>query len=639
MTQSKRFNFNRYLFIFAAVFFAAAQITSPRMLAQSQNKNVSPSEIVYSASSNTNDVSSITNVNPGDALMSSEKQDLLRQLEAARTSNNMMQKTVIEDKLHQLDGTGNVIMTKSSNIIIGFAGNTPTGTEGDYNTSMVTNGGFFSAATQTNPSTFPNPGRVWAGVTLYNPSGSDTCKIYYSDNGGQNWNFAYYLYFGSNMDFRNSELDLELAYDGSVVWVYGVAGYTDLTNGKTGSILFRFNTTTNTYNGYILSWPGSATATNMYYNPRITSDNSNYTGSTYIYLSCSFDSTYSGSQHFNRQKYAHLETPFAVSNTINYGQPNSNGGFFWNSSGLTAGTYLYTDLAYFKTSTSNNRIFTVYNVPGSSLYNMYLAWSDDYGATVTGSSIITEANYSKGAKIVFNGGTSNYNGMIAYIRQYTATDWDPYYRNTVDGGANWTSGYIDQSSKFARSVDVIAPRGAANIFKVGYTQDSTAGTYGYYTGGIPGTWNAPNPMAVSPAGVDTTFTKVVAGFRNGGGDDCFSLYSTGTGANVYSSRLCFSTVGISGNNNEVPDNFSLQQNYPNPFNPATTIKFSIPVGSFVKLTVFDAAGKVVTELVNEELSAGNYDYSFSALNLASGVYFYKLTAGDFSAVKKMLLVK
>ena len=637
MNQFKRFNFKTFL-ILAAAILTAAPVFNSVLFAQANNKNVSPSEILYSTSSNTNDVNTLSKVKPEDVKFSAEKNDLLNQLETARISNNMMLKSAVEEKLNRLNGTSPVALNNDPNVIGGFAGNIPVGSESDFNTTQIISGGFWSTATQTHPTSFPNPGRMWVATTQYVNGATDTCKIYVSDNGGVSWSYAYLFYFGSNMDFRPGELDIELAYDGTAVWIYGVAGYTDLTTTRKQSILFRINTTTNVYNGYILSFPGSSTATNQYYNPRITSDNSNYTTATYIYLTCSFDSTYSGTLHHNRQKYAHLTSPFAGSNTIDYTQP-AFGGFYWNTSNVAAGSYLWTDIAYYRTSTNTNRIISIYSCPGSSNNNFYSAYSDDYGITITGNSSITETNVNYGARMVFNGGASNYNGMIAYIRQFTGTDWDPYYRATTNGGTSWTNGYIDASGNRARNVDVIALRGAANVFKVGYTQDSTTGVYGYYTGGTPGTWNSPNPMAISPAGVDTVFAKVVAGYKNGGGDDCFAVYSTGSGTNIYASRLCQGTVGINGNNNEIPVSYSLEQNYPNPFNPATTIKFSIPAGSFVKLVVYDAAGREVTELVNGELSAGNYDYSFNALNLSSGVYFYKLTAGDFTAVKKMLLVK
>ncbi len=91
--------------------------------------------------------------------------------------------------------------------------------------------------------------------------------------------------------------------------------------------------------------------------------------------------------------------------------------------------------------------------------------------------------------------------------------------------------------------------------------------------------------------------------------------------------------------------FYLMQNYPNPFNPTTTIRYSIPVETghapslHTTLKVYDVLGKEVTTLVNEEKSAGNYEVEFSASTLPSGIYFYKLQAGNFSSVKKMILLK
>lgn len=85
--------------------------------------------------------------------------------------------------------------------------------------------------------------------------------------------------------------------------------------------------------------------------------------------------------------------------------------------------------------------------------------------------------------------------------------------------------------------------------------------------------------------------------------------------------------------------FSLSQNYPNPFNPTTDISFDIPKGSFVKLIVYDAMGREVHTLANDYFAAGSYNISFDASNLTSGVYFYKITAGDFARTRKMILLK
>ncbi|MBK9097006.1 MAG: Omp28-related outer membrane protein [bacterium] len=85
--------------------------------------------------------------------------------------------------------------------------------------------------------------------------------------------------------------------------------------------------------------------------------------------------------------------------------------------------------------------------------------------------------------------------------------------------------------------------------------------------------------------------------------------------------------------------YSLDQNYPNPFNPATTISYSIPEESQVSLKIYDVMGSEVAELVNGRQLAGMYNVNFDASSLASGTYFYKLTAGNFVSVKKMVLIK
>jgi hypothetical protein len=85
--------------------------------------------------------------------------------------------------------------------------------------------------------------------------------------------------------------------------------------------------------------------------------------------------------------------------------------------------------------------------------------------------------------------------------------------------------------------------------------------------------------------------------------------------------------------------YALEQNYPNPFNPVTTIKFDILKDGLVSLEIFDILGRRITTLVNENRTAGSYEQTFDASSLASGVYVYKLQAGDFISSKKMILLK
>lgn len=98
-------------------------------------------------------------------------------------------------------------------------------------------------------------------------------------------------------------------------------------------------------------------------------------------------------------------------------------------------------------------------------------------------------------------------------------------------------------------------------------------------------------------------------------------------------------VGIDGNLAGIPEEYGLAQNYPNPFNPVTVIEYSLPVQSEVSLIVYDLRGQEVARLINSTMSAGNHRVSWDASDLASGVYLYRLQAGDFTQTRKMLLLK
>lgn len=126
--------------------------------------------------------------------------------------------------------------------------------------------------------------------------------------------------------------------------------------------------------------------------------------------------------------------------------------------------------------------------------------------------------------------------------------------------------------------------------------------------------------------------KLIVGgnFYSADGIYCSNVlsFSSGSDASTYSLR-----------NTKLPLNPSLGQNYPNPFNPKTIIKYFIPENSFVRIVVYDILGREVRILVNEFKKAGSYDVNFDATKYASGVYFYKMTVGNYNDVKKMVLVK
>jgi hypothetical protein len=116
------------------------------------------------------------------------------------------------------------------------------------------------------------------------------------------------------------------------------------------------------------------------------------------------------------------------------------------------------------------------------------------------------------------------------------------------------------------------------------------------------------------------------------------IYAGTTGNDAWK-RPIPDLVGITINNNTIPQKYSLNQNYPNPFNPKTVIGYDLPKAGYVKLTVFDLLGREVAVLVNGQQSAGTFRAEWDGSNNSSGIYYYKLTSGNFTQTNKMVLVK
>ena len=120
--------------------------------------------------------------------------------------------------------------------------------------------------------------------------------------------------------------------------------------------------------------------------------------------------------------------------------------------------------------------------------------------------------------------------------------------------------------------------------------------------------------------------------------------SVHTGSVMYVDNLSFGTVTSVDGNKTVPDKFSLDQNYPNPFNPSTKITYSLPESGFAKIVIYNVLGEEVKTLITGNQSAGLHNVSADFLNLASGIYIYRLnfngeSGKSFSSMKKMILMK
>lgn len=183
------------------------------------------------------------------------------------------------------------------------------------------------------------------------------------------------------------------------------------------------------------------------------------------------------------------------------------------------------------------------------------------------------------------------------------------------GFLTYSNGYVYATAFQSNKIYRLKTDGSEQIAYAG------TGTVGTKDGDIDeATFNQPNGIVASATG-DTLFIS-----------DHISR----------SLRMIIGVNGVTTHNEEpgeLPDGYSLLQNYPNPFNPTTNINFSIPVSEQVALDVFDASGKKIMEFANRVYSAGTHTISFDGKGLSSGVYIYKLTAGNFIQTKKMSLIK
>jgi hypothetical protein len=615
------------------IFLLAVFIASANQNIFTQNKTL-PITPVYFSGSNGDANNPMPLTTMPEALQKSElEQQLEAQLDAARSSNNTIAAQQIQAELNKHKGHLPVFHTNMSLPGVNFGEGE---SEGDYNQALVHTLSVYSHAFAVAPAGSPEAGRLFYMLSQDSQSGADSLKLMHSTNNGATWSSVFWASMTGFL-FNKDEMDIEVVFDGTATWLFGVVGIIDQSDNRKKICFFRYNVTGSGYYWTLLNFPGSGP--NMhYYNPRITSDNTNFTSSAYVMMICSMDSLVSGTPYV-KQKYVYSSLPFGATPNLNYTQPNGTNGFGWAGTSLTGG-YLYSDIAYYKDDggTGQNRVMTVYSSYGSGINNIYIAYLNGY-STLGNTMFISEPGVNKNVKIAFNGGANNRNGMITYVRRFSSTDWDIFGFRTTNGGnapASWTRDTIDYTGDYARNCDLIAVRNAVNQFKIAYGQDNANFQSAYYRTFEGSSWS--QRFQVNTTNADTVYAKPRAAYLLGGGDNGAVVWSGFNGFNGFFSKQIMSTTGIQ-NTNEIPSGFSLSQNYPNPFNPVTNIKFSVPQPGAVSLIVFDIAGKEVAKLVNQDMNSGTYSFDFNASHLSSGVYFYRLSAGSFTDVKKMILVK
>jgi hypothetical protein len=281
-------------------------------------------------------------------------------------------------------------------------------------------------------------------------------------------------------------------------------------------------------------------------------------------------------------------------------------------------------------------------------------WTEAYGSVSTDGGATFSPNF-KISNQPFNPNTVKQNqGNHYYIGDYQAiAGWKTVLPFWMDGRQNNMHDYTATLPDFGISFagpDTLYSNINATVGKV-----MDIPVMGPYTGSVQFTHNinpapssgtitvnfSPNPLTSFPSsvniGVNVSATVPFGNYNiNVTGTD-----NTYTPPRVHTRTLQLivdNTVGIV-NNGGIPDKFELTQNYPNPFNPSTSISYALPEKSLVTIKVFDALGREVATLINGIKEAGNYNAEFNASNLSSGIYYYTIKAGEFSATKRMVLMK
>jgi len=302
---------------------------------------------------------------------------------------------------------------------------------------------------------------------------------------------------------------------------------------------------------------------------------------------------------------------------------NSNTGFLVDALGAVA-----------KTTNSGLNWQSSYSVSGRYFY--HIQFLNDNTGYFSGSQGVLYKTTNCGVNWINRSiSTNNHIRKIQFLNELTgyALGTDPDWAKTnifrtTDGGLNWSSALAANN---------------ARMWSMHFFNDSTAFIAGengisLRTTDFGNSWYSPQLITCSNLN-SIIFLNENTGFIHG--DNGIILKTTTGGLTAINQNISVS-----------PESFSLSQNYPNPFNPVTNIKFDIPKSGLVKITVFDLLGRELTTLVNEQMQPGSYNVDWDASNYPSGVYFYRLEAGDpstgspkgqtgrgFVESKKMVLVK
>jgi len=337
---------------------------------------------------------------------------------------------------------------------------------------------------------------------------------------------------------------------------------------------------------------------------------------------------YSNALHYVVNTVAIKDSDFFAGTSADGLYRSTDRGVTWNSVGLgisnnnvmslmADSTYVYAGAKNAVLVSSNNGNTWGYfmgGLTGQPVYSMAASDTSFYAATLSRGIFRSTTNTSQTLE---DSGLTNIHTFAIAARDsslFTGTDGGGIFISS-DGGTSWLAADSGMSDTV---VFWILPVASA-VF---------AGTEGHAvflsTDGAA-TWSAAN------SGITDKYGYALTTF---GG-----YLFVGTEGGIWKRPISQLITAASDRRDILPDGFKLSQNYPNPFNPSTTIHFELPKQSQVRLDLFNMLGQSVMQVLDEKRQAGVYDVQIRAGNLSSGMYFYRLTAGDFVQTKKMVLMK
>jgi hypothetical protein len=492
------------------------------------------------------------------------------------------------------------ILFASGNVI--YAGTSASAsTDGLYKTTNYGVNWLLSGLQNLNVYTLVlNSGNLYAGTNA---------GVYRSSNGGINWSSALGLQANSVYSLNNA---------GNNILAGTNEGFAASTNGGAAW----------DYNGYMAMWVNyfTSSSTNLFtasgsYGVWTSSNSGNswYSVNNGLPFLRIMSLTNSGSTVYAAYTNNNL-TQNGIYKTTNNG---AEWVYFYNTISRTIRTmksrsqYFYIGL-FFRSSNSGLYFSSDSGqsfMPDYSLYNVSVSdveFQDANEVYITTGNVLRSTNNGVNWSTVYSAGGVN---ELAVSGNYIFGGTGNGVIMSTNDGLNWNS--IGMTGKTINAIEVYQN----NI--IVSTQDS-----GFYlTNNYGGIWHKKNQgITVSPIY-----------------NTCLYIYNSyifsGIGNIGAWRRNLSEIISIQNISAEIPEKFSLSQNYPNPFNPSTKISFAIPKSSIVRIAIFDITGKEIEVLVNEQIQPGTYETTWNASAFSSGLYFCRMTTGNYTETKKMLLIK